>query len=782
MMKEKKITVGILIGNICASHSDDLLNGLVHRAEDIDCDVQTLFFMGAHANCFDELYYYEGGNKEQKYLFQFNTVFDYAKLGKLDVLIIVYSTFYLYMGEKKEEFFARFKDLTIPVIIVGDEYENYTSVISDNFDGIRKCLEHLIENHGCKKIAYLGGPKENNRDAKERLEAYCQVMREHGLELREDMIEYGDYSANAASLFGKILDKNPDVEAVVCANDTMALSGYEECRKRGLIPGSDIAITGFDDIAEAKSAFPALTTVEQNSYDLGYVAMKKAVELYHNHDAESVKVPVYFKHRESCGSEKKEAEGFLGMSDIGSYEEIATRCSEEILQKVFLYKISIVEDKTVREVLYRVFYHIVKVYLGEQEVEYDVEFLDVSMHTLVNTNRFAIHKLVTELCRQITNIIFLREDDSRKETLSGLLLHILDYVQNITVIGTNNRIDTLQRNIWTTPFITRDMIANIDDSWQLYQALMERIRFMQINNAYLFLLCETKINYSIRDWRCPDELELVVKIENGVISQEEEKVKLNAENGMIDIISWEGCKNMAAYALFAGERMYGVLVCEMTADNITSMYSASLHIGSAFQFIELTKNQREIQSELELAMAELKNKNNILNMISEKDELTGLYNRRGFLENAMAMMDGARKHYLLCIYADLDHLKQINDQFGHQEGDFAIKQAGKYLQDSLKTTDVVGRIGGDEFAAVAVIKSENLGMEIRDKIILNSKLFNQSSNKPYYIELSIGYAVYKWREDLELNQMLSAADLMLYKSKAKKRKDARKNPDSRLGK
>jgi len=107
-MKEKKITVGILIGNICASHSDDLLNGLVHRAEDIDCDVQTLFFMGAHANCFDELYYYEGGNKEQKYLFQFNTVFDYAKLGKLDVLIIVYSTFYLYMGEKKEEFFCTF--------------------------------------------------------------------------------------------------------------------------------------------------------------------------------------------------------------------------------------------------------------------------------------------------------------------------------------------------------------------------------------------------------------------------------------------------------------------------------------------------------------------------------------------------------------------------------------------------------------------------------------------------------------------------------------------------
>ena len=203
MGKEDKITVGILIGNICAKHSDDLLNGLVHAAADINCNVQMLFFMGAHANCFDELYYYDGGNKEQKYLFQFNTVFDYANLGKLDVLIIVYSTFYLYMGEKKEEFFDRFRDLTIPIIIVGDEYENYCSVISDNFDGIRKCVEHLIETHGCKKIAYLGGPKENNRDAKERLEAYHQVMKEHGLVVKKGM---NICSAISGAILGPLLD------------------------------------------------------------------------------------------------------------------------------------------------------------------------------------------------------------------------------------------------------------------------------------------------------------------------------------------------------------------------------------------------------------------------------------------------------------------------------------------------------------------------------------------------------------------------------------------------
>ena len=774
-MKNGTLTVGILIGNVFSPHTDNMLNGLIQYAT--SRDVQTLFFMGAHANCFDEIYYYENGNREQKYLFQFNAVFDYAKLGKLDALIIAYSTFYLYMEESKDEFFQRFKDLNIPIIIIGDEYQVYTSVISDNSDGIRKCMEHLIEHHGCKKIAYLSGPKENNRDATERLEAYIQVMNEYHLEIEEDMIQYGDYSANSARLFGKILDTYPDIEAVVCANDTMALSGYEECQKRGLFPGTNIAITGFDDIAEAKSASPSLTTIEQNTYDLGYLAMKKAIELCSVNDFSHVKVPVYFKHRESCGSERKMEEAICNLTDSNVCEKIAQQCSKDILQKVFLYKMSIVEDKDIFDVLYSVFIHITSIYFKQPDLEYDIEFIEASLRILIHSNKLSINKFITELYREITTIIFLNEDQEKQSKLSSLLLHILDYIQNITFIEANTRTDCLQRNIWTTPFITRDMIANLDDTVQMYDCLMQRLKFMQINNAYLFLLDEPKTNHKISDWQCPEKVCLVAKIENGFIVDINTKETLDKQNGFIDIISWNDCNNMAVYSLFAGKITYGILVCEMTADNITSMYSASLHIGSAMQFIELTKNQRKIQAELELAMTALKNKNNILNMISEKDELTGLYNRRGFLENAMTMMNKAKNCYILCIYADLDHLKQINDQFGHQEGDFAIKKAGEYLQSSLRSTDVIGRIGGDEYAAVAIVKNDHMGVEIRDRILLSSKVFNQSSDKPYYVEVSIGYALYKWSENLELNQMLSAADLMLYESKAKRRKDVRKVPD-----
>ncbi|MBQ3600921.1 MAG: LacI family DNA-binding transcriptional regulator, partial [Lachnospiraceae bacterium] len=237
-MIDGKLTIGVLIGNIFADHTDDMLNGIMHGA--IDQDINIMFFMGAHANCFDNYY---TKTEDGKFFYHFNGVFDYANLSKVDILIVAYSTFYLYMEESKEEFFKRFDGLSVPLIIIGDQYKDYMNVITDNKDGIKKCMNHLIKAHGYKKIVYLSGPIGNNRDASERLEAYQEVMSENGFEVTDKMIAYGDYSPNSAPLFGKLLDDNPGVEAVVCANDTMAISGYAECHKRGLIPGLDIAIT-----------------------------------------------------------------------------------------------------------------------------------------------------------------------------------------------------------------------------------------------------------------------------------------------------------------------------------------------------------------------------------------------------------------------------------------------------------------------------------------------------------------------------------------------------------
>jgi len=205
----------------------------------------------------------------------------------------------------------------------------------------------------------------------------------------------------------------------------------------------------------------------------------------------------------------------------------------------------------------------------------------------------------------------------------------------------------------------------------------------------------------------------------------------------------------------------------LNTENITSMYSVSLHVGSALQFIELTMNQRAIEEQL-------KKRNNLLNMMSEEDALTGLYNRRGFFENAMLCLEQGKGQYIFCIYADLNNLKQINDQFGHKEGDFAIRKVAEYLQGGLRDTDIVGRIGGDEFAALAVIPSEDMGERLEQRIKGIEKRFNDASDKDYYVETSIGYATFRWREKMSIQDMLSQADKMLYENKKNKRKNVRR--------
>ena len=407
-MKKDKITVGILIGNIFAKHSDDMLNGIVHAAE--DNDINLLFFMGAHANCFDD---YAADTNEERFFYQFSAVFDYAKISGLDVLIIAYSTFYLYMEESKEDFFRRFEDVPFQIIIVGDEHKDYLSINTDNRDGIRKCMEHLINKHGYTKIAYLSGPKENNKDSYERLCAYYDVMKEYGLEVTDSMVEYGDYSAKSAPLFGKILDNNPGVEAVVCANDTMAIAGYEECINRQMTPGYDIAITGFDDIPEAKTVNPPLTTIEQNSYDLGYMAVKKAVDLYYNDNHDSVQVPVYFKHRESCRRKLSQEENINETLEEIQVEELAKKYCDQILGKVFLYKMSIIEDKLIWNYLHGIMVHIFDNYINKENPEYDMEFIDAGIRELVNSKKISVYEFSTELCKQITKVLFLSNDDEK---------------------------------------------------------------------------------------------------------------------------------------------------------------------------------------------------------------------------------------------------------------------------------------------------------------------------------------------------------------------------------
>jgi diguanylate cyclase (GGDEF)-like protein len=126
------------------------------------------------------------------------------------------------------------------------------------------------------------------------------------------------------------------------------------------------------------------------------------------------------------------------------------------------------------------------------------------------------------------------------------------------------------------------------------------------------------------------------------------------------------------------------------------------------------------------------------------------------------------------IYGDLDHLKEINDNWGHSEGDYAIQCAGQILKKCLRDTDIIGRIGGDEFVALIFSESDSFQTTFHHRVTEACKMLNATSGKPYYVELSVGVAAFDFTPETNLKNIVSQADSLLYEQKKYRRKSIRR--------
>lgn len=155
--------------------------------------------------------------------------------------------------------------------------------------------------------------------------------------------------------------------------------------------------------------------------------------------------------------------------------------------------------------------------------------------------------------------------------------------------------------------------------------------------------------------------------------------------------------------------------------------------------------------------------------LSLLDDLTGIYNRRGFMNLADQHLKLAMrtKKELVLIIADLDGLKRINDAFGHQEGDLALIKAGQLLRSTFRESDIVARIGGDEFAVLAIDVMDG-DDEIIRRLQDHIKDFNLRRNRRCPLFFSFGAARFDPRRPYSLEDIMSKADEALYQNKRSK--------------
>jgi diguanylate cyclase (GGDEF)-like protein/PAS domain S-box-containing protein len=161
-----------------------------------------------------------------------------------------------------------------------------------------------------------------------------------------------------------------------------------------------------------------------------------------------------------------------------------------------------------------------------------------------------------------------------------------------------------------------------------------------------------------------------------------------------------------------------------------------------------------------------------LQALSLVDELTGIYNRRGFFIMARQQMKTARRMNLgmFCIFVDLDGLKQINDTCGHQEGDRALADTARILKETFRESDIIGRLGGDEFTVLVLEDDENHAGAIVDRLQENVKLNNSHLGKNYVISLSVGVAHHTARSHEPIEEFVKRSDSLMYEDKRNKQK------------
>ncbi|MCA9952104.1 MAG: LacI family DNA-binding transcriptional regulator [Anaerolineales bacterium] len=218
---------------------------------------------------------------------------DYLNTGKVDGFILMTSTHKSQHVQKLIEVQAPFIAWGVPIASA-----NYCTVTGDNLTGSRLATAHLLE-LGRRKIAFLGGP-EKDRETQLRYEGFANTLIAAGLEPDQNCVVHGWFSRSCGIKgMNQLLDKEPNIDAVFCNSDFLAMGAIDVIRERGKRVPEDISVVGYDDISLAQYSNPPLTTIRQNINESGRLLVNNLIQYLETGIVTNVSVPVNLVVRES---------------------------------------------------------------------------------------------------------------------------------------------------------------------------------------------------------------------------------------------------------------------------------------------------------------------------------------------------------------------------------------------------------------------------------------------------------------------------------------------------
>lgn len=569
----------------------------------------------------------------------------------IDALVIMSES--VKVPEMREYIKESVKDLNIPVFALDRHIEGCINIASDFGDGFSKMVRHVINVHGCRKINMIAGLKDNDF-SEERIQAYKDVLAENGIPFEEKRLAYGDFWDRPARAAVKgFIDSGDIPEAIVCANDTMAIAACSVLHENGFRVPEDVIVTGYDGIMSGRLNFPPISTVAPD-YEKEVGLILELMKAYYEDrlpDTEQTRYIDYIvRENRSCGCVSNDNRVTAELVNKLSYAFNDQKWQVAAMNKLLL---SAAEKQHIQELTS----------ILEDAVElWEQNYYYVGIHSeLIHSE----HPSETNDNSYVS--LFHMQHGSQVKTCGNCLSSVI-------------------------PPDFRNLLQN-DDEYGIY---MLRLLFTD-NDIYGYLI-EGFNDIDIRSMRRCDE-----------------------------------------FGLF-----------------ISTAVSEILKNEKLFWF-----NERLQQLNREMAHAAI------------HDPLTGLYNRRGFFDELMRISKASVGRYITIFSIDMDELKHINDNYGHNEGDIAITALAAAIRRFSARNGICARFGGDEFVC-ALITDRPLSLSpdtVRarlDSAMAGSKALQ---DKPYSISASIGYECVKMDTVLDFDSVLRKADEMMYSDKHARKKE-----------
>ena len=755
----KAKTIGVMIGDVSYDFSMELMRGINETATREGAQLFYMTGMQRHIAP-------EDVSHEQEIVSRYNSIYDYMHLVGADAYIISSGSLTgLESEEEYRQFYERFEDK--PYVLLQKEIPDGSSgkcsVTIDNYAIFLKCMEHLILQHEYKRIAYVSGPRQHP-EARERERAYRDAMNRYGLPLTENMVVYGDLSGFVEEQVTQLLTDHPDLEAIAFCNDEMAKTGYKVCESRGLRVGIDIAITGFDDFVTGQTMTPPLTTVSQDAYRTGEAALLKALDLADGKPASCIKLKTSLIIRNSCGC--------MGGEDALKYsgnaqndEEYIDAVLQNIIQKLDVVFIKPGQEHKA-EVAVKLMDQIKALSLSRDDEALDARALDAWLVEIVaglgTSSGTVAERLYDCLIQLAGNTVH-----PGLKRFYFILLRVQGFLFKYAMRENVRQVEQIRTQAWFVPEFIRDLVVIVDEDERVYFNVVNKLRSIGLKSLYICLLPESQIRRESQQTFNADKLLLAAYVSGkSVMAYPRPRMPvIDRDHPLRDLQDLDNSEHMISFSIFSGDLQFGICLCETDRNTNPLMHIIGLQLGILLNFLDLKRKERIVAQEIE----HVQKKNEELNYLSEFDPLCNIYNRRGFIEQALRLNRRNIGKNAFLVFADLDQLKKINDNFGHAAGDDAIRTVSDTFKSVIRSGDLIARISGDEFVGMFIADNTGFRKHFETRLKQASEKYNGTSGKPYFVDISVGIADFTCRDDLEISQIINQADRYLYQAKQLKR-------------